>query len=294
MEERTTEDLYKELLDLGVRPSTIDGALDKAKTNARRKFHEDTSAKKSRTTKLFDAATEVIVLAIQAISIAIIGVIVVIGIPASMISIVIAEALAIVKGLRVLDPELAIWLAIAIVISYVVILVVKVTHDDDKDEVMSQYSLRITWNWMLYFVGVKKDWQPIRLTLTRKQRVGRVTRLFQSVILILGMLGRVYHKLQEEGLEDHSWIDNIRYLAQQSSLSELSAYIASFMMIAAFIFGLDFMVLFVHAFYKKVAVRDFLSDGGDVSDYMAEAEMEALKKMLLIRKANLGKRSLNS
>lgn len=100
----------------------------------------------------------------------------------------------------------------------------KLSRSDDKKEAAKKFkpSLRLYWSNVMYFLGIGKSWKAQQVTGVR--RYENLATITTMAIITLALIGSMKQSIMNVG--DRTWHDGIKHIVEQSTLAELSTWVA--------------------------------------------------------------------
>jgi len=206
------------------------------------------------------------------LTIGVITILTVVLLPLVLVGLIVAEWSRVKDGIMLFDA--AVWrgnlIAAVLVIAYIVLLTIK-EHEANRHGQLEQtaWSVLTWWDGVSYRLGLKRDWQPRRVTST--QQAGQVVGALFWIIVLLGTAGAMSEKLGEvEGV----WYEGLAAIATESSLLDLLIYLGGFLVAFGLLRASHWAVRYLYEQYLRLRpeVAGLADDAGQEAADAAECQ----------------------
>lgn len=247
------EALIQEFIAAGGNPNakTFQAGELRAREKARADIHHAVERENAARHPASKLAANIILRGVELIAVAFTIVIVLAGMVIGSVLLILAEIAAVQKGFLTIDPVFAPLYAVATVLFFVVVLFIReIIARGASDEPAPVFSLRYAVRWLIYFLGIRRNWTPeYRAKRSLLLRVDSAITWLMYTIVLFGLLGRLSEKVSTLS---GNWIDGIEHIIRESSFQDMIGYIGATVMTVALLLSTHFIIFFVHKLYVQV------------------------------------------
>lgn len=148
--------------------------------------------------------------------------------------------------------------------------------NDYHEQLQTQFSLRLTWQWIVYASGFSDQWQPRHKSPA--QSIKSYSRLLTLTILALAVAGSMSSAINNI---DGNWIDGLQAIAMQSTLAEIIEWTGGLLFALALVIGTQRLTAYVAQRASETLIEASDSITPDTKVQVTETQLEQLSEPII-------------